>query len=220
MDFKINETRVKKYKSYRIKIKKEYDVLSKKIDNDDFIKKIERKISKVFPSLLIDSKDFSPFNFVALSVVDEYAYITELILLVNQIKDNKYSNLLMKIKEKEINLDSNPSFDREGNVTNVWLKNDLKHKELLEIRTWIISISKQIEKIETDLKKKLFSFKDVLYKTQDKKFSQKLLAFKIESIHIKKEKKYLVLLNCLNVFVFFGFLTSIIFLIVYFFGGA
>ncbi|MEG2198630.1 MAG: hypothetical protein RRZ34_02085, partial [Malacoplasma sp.] len=91
MESTLIETRIKRYKLYRVKIKKESNLLEKKRIENDEIKAIEKKLSKIDSSLLIKKNLFSPFEVDNISNQGEYEYINELLILITQLDDEKYS---------------------------------------------------------------------------------------------------------------------------------
>lgn len=218
MEMKLLETRVKRYKTYRIKIKKESSLLEKKrIDNDE-IKIIEKKIIKIDPNLIIKKKLFFPFEADNIGNQGEYEYINELLILITQIDDVKYSNLISDSSLVEYDLENVPTFDEKGKITNVWLNDDIQYKELTEIQSWISLMENNFPNIENEIKKKLFIFKDVLYKTKSKEIVDDLLKPHVSILKVKINKKPLLIFAFLQYCLFIIGLLVLIFIIIFFVG--
>lgn len=218
MEMKLLETRVKRYKTYRIKIKKESSLLEKKrIDNDE-IKIIEKKIIKIDPNLIIKKKLFFPFEVDNIGNQGEYEYINELLILITQIDDVKYSNLISDSSLVEYDLENVPTFDEKGKITNVWLNDDIQYKELTEIQSWISLMENNFPNIENEIKKKLFIFKDVLYKTKSKEIVDDLLKPHVSILKVKINKKPLLIFAFLQYCLFIIGLLVLIFIIIFFVG--
>lgn len=219
MEIKLLETRVRRYKTYRVKIKKEYTLLEKKrIDNDE-IKVIEKKIAKINPNLLITKKLFFPFEVDNISNQGEYDYINELLILITQIDDAKYSNLIFDSSLVEYDLENIPTFDEKGEITNVWLNDDEQYKELVEIQSWIFLMENNFSNIENEIKKKLFIFKDVLYKTKSQEIVHRLLKPNVSSLKVKINKKCLLMFAFLQYSLFIIGILVLVFIIIFFIGG-
>lgn len=215
---KLLETRVKRYKTYRIKIKKESTLLEKKRADNDEMKVIEKKIRKINPNLIIKKKLFFPFELDNISNQGEYDYINELLILITQIEDSKYSNLISDSSLVEYELENIPTFDEKGEITNVWLNDDTPYKELIEIQSWISLMENNFSNIENETKKKLFIFKDVLYKMKSKEIVDLLLKPNITTLKVKINKKYLLLFAFLQYCLFVIGLLVLIFLIIFLVG--
>ena len=96
-DISLSTTRVKKYKSYRLEIKKDYEAYNKKIEEKDELKLIEKKIKKIDPNLIIKNKELDFFMDVIVNEVNDHGYIKEAIYtsnLVNLLDSRKCSHLM------------------------------------------------------------------------------------------------------------------------------
>ncbi|MEF9985159.1 MAG: hypothetical protein RSA40_01265 [Malacoplasma sp.] len=218
MESTLIETRIKRYKLYRVKIKKESNLLEKKRIENDEIKAIEKKLSKIDSSLLIKKNLFSPFEVDNISNQGEYEYINELLILITQLDDEKYSKLIHDSMLVEYNLENEPTFDEKGKITNVWLHDDLYYKELLEIKHWVSLMVNNFPNIENEIKRKLFVFKDVLYKTKSKEVVENLLRPNVNLLKVKRNKNSLLIFAFLQYCLFVIALLILVFMIIFFVG--
>lgn len=214
MEDKILETRVKRYKQYRLKIKKEYSTFIKNANNKDEVRSIEKQLKKIEPSLLIkrNNKVFVDFNS---NWTNDDGYINEAKTLLMSLKKNKFSELLNQTESLEDHFETDPTFDEGGYPSLIWLSEDPKYPDLLEIKEWLNMVSNNSERIRKSLDEKIYKFKDTLYELNEPSNVQKLLPNKIETIRVKVNRKnkkiYIGLLGALSC----SLLLTIFFLIMY-----
>ncbi|WPL37042.1 hypothetical protein [Malacoplasma iowae] len=216
-DISLSTTRVKKYKSYRLEIKKDYEAYSKKIEEKDELKLIEKKIKKIDPNLIIKNKELDFFMDVIVNEVNDHGYIKEAIYLITSIKNNnKFQEILEKTENLEIDSTTHdPSFDKKGNITSEWLKSSDVYNKLLEIKKWHNFSADNFQQIKLNIQENLFRFKDALYNTQNPNFVKNAFPKKIMTTKLWKNKNnkkvFFVLVTCFLV----SMLAVIIFLILF-----
>lgn len=200
-DISLSTTRVKKYKSYRLEIKKDYEAYNKKIEEKDELKLIEKKIKKIDPNLIIKNKELDFFMDVIVNEVNDHGYIKEAIYLITSIKNNKLQEILEKTETLEMNsTNHDPSFDKKGNITSEWLKSSDVYNKLLEIKKWHDFSADNFQQIKLNIQENLFRFKDALYNTQNPNFVKNAFPKKIVTTKLWKNKN--------NKKVFFALVTS------------
>ncbi|MDE5952895.1 MAG: hypothetical protein K2G48_02130, partial [Malacoplasma sp.] len=154
------ETRVKKYKQYRRKIKNDYSNFIRRSSKSDEVKKIEKSISKINKDLLIN--DFSSKLFVDFTSnwTNDDGYVVSVKNYLDTAKNNKFNELLSKADSVRNEIDMEPSFDQQGNLSLSWYKQDPKYIELEKIKNWIQLMTQEKDQIVNNVKDKIFSFKD------------------------------------------------------------
>lgn len=200
-DISLSTTRVKKYKSYRLEIKKDYEAYNKKIEEKDELKLIEKKIKKIDPNLIIKNKELDFFMDVIVNEVNDHGYIKEAIYLITSIKNNKLQEILEKTETLEMNsTNHDPSFDKKGNITAEWLKSSDVYNKLLEIKKWHDFSADNFPQIKLNIQENLFRFKDALYNTQNPNFVKNAFPKKIVTTKLWKNKNnkkvFFVLVTC------------------------
>lgn len=216
-DISLSTTRVKKYKSYRLEIKKDYEAYNKKIEEKDELKLIEKKIKKIDPNLIIKNKELDFFMDVIVNEVNDHGYIKEAIYLITSIKNNKLQEILEKTETLEMNSrNHDPSFDKKGNITSEWLKSSDVYNKLLEIKKWHDFSADNFQQIKLNIQENLFRFKDALYNTQNPNFVKNAFPKKIVTTKLWKNKNnkkvFFVLVTCFLVSMFAVILFLILFL--------
>ena len=216
-DISLSTTRVKKYKSYRLEIKKDYEAYNKKIEEKDELKLIEKKIKKIDPNLIIKNKELDFFMDVIVNEVNDHGYIKEAIYLITSIKNNKLQEILEKTETLEMNsTNHDPSFDKKGNITSEWLKSSDVYNKLLEIKKWHDFSADNFQQIKLNIQENLFRFKDALYNTQNPNFVKNAFPKKIVTTKLWKNKNnkkvFFVLVTCFLVSMFAVILFLILFL--------
>lgn len=216
-DISLSTTRVKKYKSYRLEIKKEYEAYNKKIEEKDELKLIEKKIKKIDPNLIIKNKELDFFMDVIVNEVNDHGYIKEAIYLITSIKNNKLQEILEKTETLEMNsTNHDPSFDKKGNITSEWLKSSDVYNKLLEIKKWHDFSADNFQQIKLNIQENLFRFKDALYNTQNPNFVKNAFPKKIVTTKLWKNKNnkkvFFALVTCFLVSMFAVILFLILFL--------
>lgn len=216
-DISLSTTRVKKYKSYRLEIKKDYEAYNKKIEEKDELKLIEKKIKKIDPNLIIKNKELDFFMDVIVNEVNDHGYIKEAIYLITSIKNNKLQEILEKTETLEMNsTNHDPSFDKKGNITSEWLKSSDVYNKLLEIKKWHDFSADNFQQIKLNIQENLFRFKDALYNTQNPNFVKNAFPKKIVTTKLWKNKNnkkvFFVLVTCFLVSMFSVILFLILFL--------
>lgn len=216
-DISLSTTRVKKYKSYRLEIKKDYEAYNKKIEEKDELKLIEKKIKKIDPNLIIKNKELDFFMDVIVNEVNDHGYIKEAIYLITSIKNNKLQEILDKTETLEMNsTNHDPSFDKKGNITSEWLKSSDVYNKLLEIKKWHDFSADNFQQIKLNIQENLFRFKDALYNTQNPNFVKNAFPKKIVTTKLWKNKNnkkvFFVLVTCFLVSMFAVVLFLILFL--------
>lgn len=215
MDKLILETRVKKYKQYRLKIKKEYSAFIKSVNNKDEVKSVEKQIKRIEPSLLISHDKSKIFVDFSSSWTNDDGYINEAKTLLMSLKKTKFIELLNQTENLQDYFETEPSFDEGGVPSLNWLSDDPKYPELIEIREWLTMVSDNSERIKKSLSEKIFNFKDTLYELSDQDNISKLLPSKIEKIQVKVNKKNKKIYYFLFTLLSLTILLAIIFLILY-----
>ena len=216
-DISLSTTRVKKYKSYRLEIKKDYEAYNKKIEEKDELKLIEKKIKKIDPNLIIKNKELDFFMDVIVNEVNDHGYIKEAIYLITSIKNNKLQEILEKTETLEMNsTNHDPSFDKKGNITSEWLKSSDVYNKLLEIKKWHDFSADNFQQIKLNIQENLFRFKDALYNTQNPNFVKNAFPKKIVTTKLWKNKNnktvFFALVTCFLVSMFAVILFLILFL--------
>ena len=131
------------------------------------------------------------------------------------LKKTKFIELLNQTENLQDYFETDPSFDKGGYPSLIWLSEDPKYPELLEIKEWLNMVTDNSEKIKKNLSEKIFNFKDTLYELSNQDNVIKLLPSKIENIKIKVNKKNKKIYFLLLLFLSLSLLLSVIFLILY-----
>ena len=108
-----------------------------------------------------------------------------------------------------------PSFDNKGNLSLGWYKQDPKYLELEKIREWIQFMIKEKDQIVSNVKEKLFSFKDGFYRSNDPETISSIMPTESHFTKIagsdKNKRMIYVFVWC-----FFGFVAiAVIFLVLF-----
>ncbi|MCF0217821.1 MAG: hypothetical protein HUJ42_02125 [Malacoplasma sp.] len=213
------ETRVKKYKQYRNKIKSDYSNFVKKSAKNDVIKKIEKKLAKIDEKLLI--KDFESHLFIDFSnnFTNDGGHVISIKNYLDNSKNNNFSELLAKANSVKNEIDNEPSFDTKGNLSLIWYKQDSKFSELEKIHDWINLMVSEREKIVSNIKENIFLFKDALYKTSNRETVSSILpvvsSFSKVKVNYKNKRIYNFLLYGFFILISLAFLFIILFLIIW-----
>ncbi len=183
------ETRVKKYKQYRRKIKNDYSNFIRRSSKSDELKKIEKSISKINKNLLIN--DFSSKLFVDFTSnwTNDDGYVVSVKNYLDTAKNNKFNELLSKADSVRNEIDMEPSFDQQGNLSLSWYKQDPKYIELEKIKNWIQLMVDEKDQIINNVKDKIFSFKDAFYRTNDRETISSILPIDQSFSKIQKNDK-------------------------------
>ncbi|MDE5841650.1 MAG: hypothetical protein K2H11_01590, partial [Malacoplasma sp.] len=183
------ETRVKKYKQYRRKIKNDYSNFIRRSSKSDEVKKIEKSISKINKDLLIN--DFSSKLFVDFTSnwTNDDGYVVSVKNYLDTAKNNKFNELLSKADSVRNEIDMEPSFDQQGNLSLSWYKQDPKYIELEKIKNWIQLMTQEKDQIINNVKDKIFSFKDAFYRTSDRETISSILPIEQSFSKIEKNDK-------------------------------
>ncbi|MDE6894023.1 MAG: hypothetical protein K2J02_01435 [Malacoplasma sp.] len=183
------ETRVKKYKQYRRKIKNDYSNFIRRSSKSDEVKKIEKSISKINKDLLIN--DFSSKLFVDFTSnwTNDDGYVVSVKNYLDTAKNNKFNELLSKADSVRNEIDMEPSFDQQGNLSLSWYKQDPKYIELEKIKNWIQLMTQEKDQIVNNVKDKIFSFKDAFYRTSDRETISSILPIEQSFSKIEKNDK-------------------------------
>lgn len=171
----LRETRVKKYKSYRIKLKKEHAQLSKN-DDIDKLKIIEKKIKKINPKLVIDSNSLNNiFLGIVVNETSDHGYLDEAKTSLKKLESKKLKDLLDQQNASADKFQKDPTFDKKGNLSIDWLKNDSKFNELKDLQEWNNFMIDNNENIKKLLKEKIFNYKNSIYATSNDKTIKEIL---------------------------------------------
>lgn len=171
----LRETRVKKYKSYRIKLKKEHAQLSKN-DDIDKLKIIEKKIKKINPKLVIDSNSLNNiFLGIVVNETSDHGYLDEAKTSLKKLESKKLKDLLDQQNAAADKFQKDPTFDKKGNLSIDWLKNDSKFNELKDLQEWNNFMIDNNENIKKLLKEKIFNYKNSIYATSNEKTIKEIL---------------------------------------------
>lgn len=212
------ETRVKKYKQYRRKIKNDYYNFLKKNSKNDEIKKIEKSVSKINKNLIINDFNSKLFLDFSSNWTNDDGYVVQIKNYLDTAKVNKFNELLSKVDSIKNDIDMEPSFDMKGNLSLVWYKQDPKYYELERIREWIQFMIKEKDQIMKNVKEKIFSFKDAFYRTGDPETMSAIMPSDVMFTKIagsdKNKKMFLVFVWSFFSFVFLAILFLVIFLVV------
>lgn len=218
IEINIAETRVKRYKQYRRKIKSDYYNFVKKNSKNDEIKKIEKSIGKINKDLIIN--DFSSRLFLDFSSnwTNDDGYVVQIKNYLDIVKVNKFNELLSKVDSIKNDIDMEPSFDMKGNLSLVWYKQDPKYFELERIREWLQFMIKEKEQIISNVKEKIFSFKDAFYRTSDPETIASIMPSNIKFTKIagsdKNKKMFSIFLWSFFGFAFLSILFLVLFLVI------
>lgn len=191
----IYETRVKKYKQYRRKIKNDYSIFLRKTSKNDETKKIVKSISKIDKNLIIKEFDSKLFIDFSSNWTNDDGYVVSIKNYLETAKTNHFRELLSKADSVKNNFDMEPSFDTDGNLSLMWYKKDPKYYELEKIREWIQFMIKEKEQILSNVKDKFFCFKDAFYRTSNPETVVSILPIKSEFKKIEKNVKNKKMIN-------------------------
>lgn len=213
----ITTTRVKKYKKYRKSIKSDYNTYIKKESKSDDLYEIERNIAKIDKTLLLNkvNEDIFYVNFTNTWTDGDRTIVPAKNYLEN-IRNCNFTELLNRASVVKNDIEQEPHFDKFGNLSSVWLEDDSKYSDLLELKKWINSMIDNKSLIINNAKERIFLFKDAYYKSINSSTIQQILPTQAETVSFKVNKK-----NKKMFFIFlFSFFTcsilAIIFLILFF----
>lgn len=185
----LRETRVKKYKSYRIKLKKEHAQLSKN-DDIDKLKIIEKKIKKINPKLVIDSNSLNNiFLGIVVNETSDHGYLDEARTSLKKIKCKKLKELLDQQNGANDKFQKDPTFDKKGNLSIDWLKNDSRFNELKNLQEWNNFMIQHNSDIKNILKEKIFNYKNSIYTSNNDKTIKDVLPKNITEKKVFKNSK-------------------------------
>ncbi|MDE5775023.1 MAG: hypothetical protein K2H51_01670, partial [Malacoplasma sp.] len=155
----------------------------------DEVKKIEKSISKINKDLLIN--DFSSKLFVDFTSnwTNDDGYVVSVKNYLDTAKNNKFNELLSKADSVRNEIDMEPSFDQQGNLSLSWYKQDPKYIELEKIKNWIQLMTQEKDQIINNVKDKIFSFKDAFYRTSDRETISSILPIEQSFSKIEKNDK-------------------------------
>lgn len=213
----VTNTRVKKYKKYRRSISNDFTTYSKKNRKNDDIKQLEKMISKVDKNLLMNNKNNDVFfdDFKNTWTHGDVTIVPAKNYLEN-IRNCNFTELLNKASSVKNDVEFEPHFDSNGNISNFWLDDDSKYSTLVELNEWIRSMMENKEIIINNAKDKIFIFKDAFYKSTNSEtingILPKKISFKPTKVNKKNKKIYYLLFILFFVFILF----SSIFLILFF----
>lgn len=213
----IVNTRVKKYKKYRRIIKNDYSSYVKKNSRNDDIKDIEKIISKIDKNLLINDKNKEIFHS---SFETTWRDIDKTIVPIKNYLENirncNFTELLNKANSIKNEDDLEPHFDTQGNMSSIWLDDDTKYSDLLELKVWIEKMIENKTLIINNTKETIFSFKDAFYKSVDSSTIHNILPSKTQEVKFKINKKNKVIYWIIAASFFVCILIAFIFLILFF----
>lgn len=187
----LKETRVKKYKSYRIKIKKEFNTFEKNNFDKDTIKTFEKSIKKINPNLVI--KQHSPkqlFLDVIATETNDHGYLDEAKTALTKIESRKLNDIIYQSSIYEDKFQKDPTFDKQGNLSLEWLKNDSKFNELKYLQQWNLLMANNNTTIENILKEKIYNFKNSISKSQTQSIVDQILPSDIHKEKIYKNTRF------------------------------
>lgn len=213
----LTSTRVKKYKKYRKAIKSDFELTQKKNAKNDEIKEVEKHIAKIDKTLLLNKKidDFFYVDF-ANSWIDSDKVMLPAKNYLENIRNCNFTELYNRASSVKRDDSFETCFDTTGNISTIWLNDDEKYSQLLELKSWIKKMVEQKQVIIDNTKEKIFSFKDAYYKATNPTTVKNILPKKSEhvsqKINIKNKHKFYFAL-----FSFFICITTAIILLVLFF---
>ncbi len=212
----ISETRVKKYKKYRRNIKSDFLTYEKKNSKNDEIKEIEKMISKIDKNLIMHNKSDDIFyvDFTNIWTEADRTIIPAKQFLEN-IRNCNFTDLLNKASMVKNDVNFEPHFDLYGNMSSVWLDDDSKYSDLVELKNWITTMIDNKEVIINNTKENIFTFKDAFYKAIDPENVKQILPIKTIQPTYKANKINKKLLWFFIVFFFVFASLGIIFLFIH-----
>lgn len=211
----VYETRVKRYKQYRRKIKNDYSIFLRKTSKNDDTKKIIKSISKIDKNLVIKEFDSKLFIDFSSNWTNDDGYVVSIKNYLETAKTNHFRELLSKADSVKNNIDMEPSFDTDGNLSLMWYKKDPKYYELEKIKEWIQFMVREKEQILGNVKDKFFSFKDAFYRTSDPETVVSILPIKSEFKKVERNEKNKKLVN-MSLWIFFSAISLAILFILLF----
>lgn len=207
----LRETRVKKYKSYRIKLKKEHAQFSKN-DDIDKLRVIEKKIKKINPKLVIDSNSLNNiFLGIVVNETSDHGYLDEARMSLKKLESKKLKDLLDKQIVASDKFQEDPTFDKKGNLSIEWLKNDSKFNELKDLQEWNNLMIENNGKIQNILKDKIFTYKNSIYTSSNDKTIKEIMPKNVIERKVYKNRKIKKIF-----FIIFGIFSINILLIIIF----
>lgn len=212
----LRETRVKKYKSYRIKLKKEHAQLSKN-DDIDKLKIIEKKIKKINPKLVIDNNSLNKiFLGIVVNETSDHGYLDEARMSLKKLESKKLKDLLDQQSVSSDKFQKDPTFDKKGNLSIDWLKNDSKFNELKDLQEWNNFMIDHNDDIKKILKEKIYNYKNSIYTSSNEKTIREILPKNIIEKKVYKNRKIKKIFFTIFVIFSINILLLIIFMILLF----
>lgn len=216
--FVVKNTRFKKYKAYRKKIANSYSSFQRKLNKNDQLQKINKKISKFDPSLLRQLQKEKNWNFLNFS----HTWTEQnhsLIKLKKNYEKLKIMHLDLVLKNLKLNNEKTeiePFFDKSGKLAPSWLSQDSSYLLLKEKQEWIEKMTNN----EKNIKKEIFinsnAFDKALLSVQKIKESTNLLPLNKTIPKLEDSLKNKVWFKILfSLFIFF-LLISFIFVLIFF----
>lgn len=213
------ETRVKKYKKYRRAIKNDYSSYLRKNSKNDEIKEVEKAIVKVDKNLLMKKKNDDIFyvDFTNAWTDGDRTIVAAKNYLEN-MRNCNFSELLSKASSIKNDVDFEPRFDSYGNISSVWLDDDPKYSDLVELKNWISTMIENKETIINNTRERIRFFKDAFYKSTNPTIVQQILPTDKQETTFKVNKKNKKIFLIFSICFFVAIFSALIFLIIFFVG--
>lgn len=218
VELALKETRVKKYKSYRVKLKKEYNDLKKGNIERDTLDSFEKSIRKINPKLIINQNDPKQmFMDIVVNETSDYGYIDKAKTTLNKIESRKLQDIILRSSSYGEKFQDDPTFDKEGNISLDWLKNDSNFTTLKQLQQWNNFMIENSRNIENILKEKSYIFKTSISKSQTESVVQSILPKDVKNETIFKNDKikklFYILFSCFAIVILLIFIFLILLLV-------
>ncbi len=214
----LKETRVKKYKSYRVRIKKDYNELEKGNAEKDYLNSFEKSIKKINPKLIINQNDPKQmFMDIVVNETSAHGYLDKAKTTLNKIESKKLQDIIFQSSNYEDKFQSDPTFDKEGNLSLDWFKNDSNFTTLKRLQQWNNFMINNKHNIENILKEKSYVFKTSISKSQTESIVNSILPKSIEKKavykNVKLKKIFYILFFCFSLIILLIFIFLILLLV-------